>query len=101
MKYLVILLAVIMGLLIVTLSYADKWEDKSGMMSLRHINTDKLCRYRVASLAKEMTKAGVDFKVAYGKYKGEPHCWIVYKDKILDPSQVNDDPALYEMYDRI
>ncbi|MFH1231881.1 MAG: hypothetical protein V1709_10340, partial [Planctomycetota bacterium] len=53
------------------------------------------CVDRVKKLGKEMRDAGVKFYVGEGMYQGRKHCWIWYKDKILDPSQINDDKSFY------
>ena len=76
----------------------DKWEWRAGDYALqgKYQNTGYACRHKVRDLGAEMKTAGADFKVAIGTRCLEPHCWIIYKDKILEPTAVSETPDLYK-----
>lgn len=77
---------------------SEKWEWRAGDYATRqeYQRTDYVCRHKVRDLGFEMKYAGEDFRVCLGEKSLEPHCWILYKGKILEPSQLSDHLSLYK-----
>lgn len=76
----------------------DKWDWRAGdyALQVRYQKPFYVCRHKVRDLGAEMTKEGVDFRVAIGTKSLDPHCWILYKGRILEPTQLSDSPDLYK-----
>ena len=86
--------------------YDNKWEKEALLMHKRNQRKPnrELCRELVAKLAKKMNAAHEKFKVVYGIYNDGTdintyHVWIVYRKRIIDPTQGRRPKAYYKKTD--